>query len=593
MKSFYLYLLAFFIALPGMAQRKSSVKWGQDFKLKKGSIDLKVIDSDKSGIYLQEEHLAMKSYYVFGASFRSSGTLVKMNANLSEIYRHSYNKDLRGKEFEQFFPCAGDLFIIASAYHKGDKMLELFAAKVDKATGELSVRWKQIASFQQERKNDKVRFKLAYNADSTKMMLVSSIQGKERNEYKIQEFDSKLKASKPIVISNEFEAKKYELEDVLYTVNNKVVLVGRVYEYEEGKKKKDKFLDFSHYNIRVYDATGKQQTEINTSVNGRWLSSTKVLQEKNEDLVLAAFYSNEKKARRVDGLLVQRIDINTGKVISTNDKAINAAMLSDGNNEDDDDKEDDKQDKGDKVARKGGKAKTEKNGKAAKEGTKESKEEAEGFSRYMKFRNIFYTSDGGLMILAEAFHSYIYTTSYYSPGVNGAPGTMKTTTYQVFQSDDLLMCKIAASGNIDWMHVLPKSQTEHYAAGSSSGRGTGLSLTTSYFSLLNYPYYSGFGALHSGHNLSIVLNDNPKNMDITAAGQKFKSVRAFGRSECFLVSVDDVTGKITRKVLFNNRDIPTAMPGKGVVIGNDLYLVGRSDRAFGKTRIAAGKISVK
>ncbi|WPV66935.1 HipA N-terminal domain-containing protein [Chitinophaga sp. LS1] len=39
--------------------------------------------------------------------------------------------------------------------------------------------------------------------------------------------------------------------------------------------------------------------------------------------------------------------------------------------------------------------------------------------------------------------------------------------------------------------------------------------------------------------------------------------------------------------------IPTAMPRKCAIIGNDLYLVGCSDRIFGKTKIAVGKISVK
>ena len=76
-----------------------------------------------------------------------------------------------------------------------------------------------------------------------------------------------------------------------------MILVGRLYEYQEGKKKKDKFLDFANYNIRLYNEQGKQQTEISTSINGKWLTSTNLVLEKNKDLVLVAFYNNNKRGK--------------------------------------------------------------------------------------------------------------------------------------------------------------------------------------------------------------------------------------------------------------------------------------------------------
>lgn len=595
MKFIYLYLLTLIISISSFAQQKSSVKWGDNIKLKKGSTDLKVICTDNTGIYLEEAHIKMKSYYVIGASYRGSGMLVKMDANLSEIYRRNYDRDLRGKEFEQFFPLGNDLFIFASTYSRRDRMLELYAAKVDKTTGDLSIRWQRLASFQQDSKKDKIEFKLSYNTDSTKAMIVSSVQGNERNEYKVQEFDSKLKGAKPVVISNEFEAKKYQLEDVIYTANKKIILVGRTYEYEEGKKKKEKFLDFNHYNIRMYNENGKQESEINTTINGKWLNSTKLLQEKNQDLILAAFYSNEKKSRKVNGLLVQRIDANTGQVISTIDKAINDAMLSDSDGVEDDDKEDGKETKTSKKGKDSKENNEDKDGKTAKDGkeTNNGKNEGEGFSRYMQFRNIFYASDGGLMILAESFDTYTYSTSTYTPGTNGAPGTWSSTTYRVYSSGNLLLCKVAGKGDIDWLQVVPKSQMERYAIGYSS-YGYGATINGGgFFFPLKLPFYSGFGVIRSGSNINLVLNDNPRNAGVTQAGQKVRSINRFGKSDCFIITVDDLSGKITRKVIFNNKEIPTAMPRKGAVFGTDLYLIGCSGRLFGKTKVAVGKISVK
>ena len=52
--------------------------------------------------------------------------------------------------------------------------------------------WKPLTSFQKEEKKDDISFKITYNADSTKMVVVSSIEGKEKNTYQVQEFDKNL-----------------------------------------------------------------------------------------------------------------------------------------------------------------------------------------------------------------------------------------------------------------------------------------------------------------------------------------------------------------------------------------------------------------
>ena len=121
------------------------------------------------------------------------------------------------------------------------------------------------------------------------------VEGREKNNYEVRQFDDKMKQiDKPIAITNEFDPKTFVLEDVVYALNGNVVMVGREYEYQEGKKKKAKFLDFKNYNIRIYNNQGKQVNQINTAINAKWLVSTKVMQIPAKELVLAAFYSDEK-----------------------------------------------------------------------------------------------------------------------------------------------------------------------------------------------------------------------------------------------------------------------------------------------------------
>ncbi|WP_276481658.1 hypothetical protein [Paraflavitalea pollutisoli] len=579
MLRYFLILAATAMAGSAYAQ-KQSITWGEEFKLKKGSNNIAVVHTDASGVYLQEDHVVMKSYFLIGASYRGSASLVKLDSKLQELYRNDFNKELRGKEFETFFSFRDKLLIIASEYHKSEQTMEVFAAEIDKGTGELRESFKPLTSFQKEEKKNAIEFKLIPNSDTTKIVMISSITGKEKNTYQVQEYDKSLKAiTKPATISNEFEAKTYQLEDVLYTTDRKIVLVGRVFEYQEGKKKKEKFLDFANYNIRIYDDRGKQLNEINTNVNGKWLNSTKLMLGKGKDLILASFYSKEKKGA-TNGLLVQRIDASTGKVLSTAEKDINYSMIATDSGEAEKDDDDDK-DKESKAERK------------ERESLAKIKDEGEGFSKFMLFRNIFYTADNGLVLLAEKYHHYEYISQSYTAGTNGSPGRWTTYYNYVYECGEILMCKIDANNNIGWLQIVPKAQREVIrSSGGSTGAGFGVSFS-SFFASGARPFYAGFGAIQTKNQIHLVFNDHTKNAGVTQPGQSVKGIATYRKSDCFIVSLDEVGGKFQRKLFFSNADVPTSMPRHSAVIGQDMYVVGKTDRLFGKTKLAVGKITSK
>ena len=563
-----------------LTAQNANVTWGDEFKLKKGSTDLEVIHADNSGIYVKESHMALKSYFVIGASTRESASLIKLDKTLTEVYHNDFNKELKGKEFDQLYFLKEKLFLLATDYSKKEKTLTLFAAEIDKGSGELAGDWVEVTSWQKEERGDDINYRVTCNSDSTKMVLVSSIEGKEHNNYEVRQFDANLKAAgKPIAISNEFDPKTFDLEDVLYTSNGNVVMVGRIYEYEEGKKKKAKYLQFTNYNVRIYDNSGKQINEVNTNIAGKWLMSTKLVQLPAKELVLAAFYSNEKKGREVNGMLVQRIDPVSGTVISTNQKDINTAMISALEEDSGDDDNDDES----------------KKERKEREKLEKIQNDEEGFSRYMRFRNFIYTADKGLVILAEKYNSYTYTSVSYSSGSFGGVGGRQTsTTYQVYECGDMMMSKMDAKGNINWLQVLPKQQREVIVTDSHSGPSSGISFYSNFFTGgYNWPFYAGFGVLANSSNINIVFNDHKKNENVLQLGQKVKKINYFGKSNCYLVTLDPNTGKYKRSVLFANNDVPTAMPRLGSVLGNDFYMTGKEDRMLGKTKIAIAKLTLK
>lgn len=561
-----------------------AIKWGEEFKLRKGSTDLEVIYADSSGIYLQEGHMMLMSNYMIGGTFGESASLVKVDKNLSEIYRRDFNSELKGKQFVQFFVCRDKMFLFASEYSRRDKTLSFFAAEVNKKSGTLTGGWTPVTSFQKEEKKGDIHFKIIPNSDSTKIVFVSSVEGKAKNEYHVREFDNTMKTTgMSVAITNEFEPKKFQLEDVLYTNQQKIILVARLLEYEEGKKKKEKFLDFTTYNIRIYGVNGKQEAEINTNINGKWMNSAR-LQEKDKDLVLTAFYSNEKKGKTVDGLLVQRIDPASGKVFATSEKQINHSMLS--TSADETATEGSDEDEESKAERK------------ERERLDKIKDEGEGFSKYMQFRDIFYTSDGGLILLAEQYRHYVtFVRKYSTTGVNATAGNMSETPYSVYECGDILACKIDAAGNIGWLQVVPKAQRERILGyGGWYTNISDMSVSTgprNFFDPFNMPFYGGFGAVQTGTSIQLIFNDHPKNEAVIQPGQQVKLITRFSKSDCFVLSIDETTGKCTRKFFFSNTDVPTAMPRLGSVIGKDMYIVGKEDRVLGKTKIAIAKISIK
>src|SRR6202000_1452917 len=105
------------------------------------------------------------------------------------------------------------------------------------------------------------------------------------------------------------------------------ILVGRVSEYEEGKKEKDKNIVFKNYSIRLYNPKGKVIRNIKTDYGDKFLVTTRVIQQKDE-LVLLAFFSDGKNRKEINGLLVQRINPITGEILSTIKQRMTNALVS-------------------------------------------------------------------------------------------------------------------------------------------------------------------------------------------------------------------------------------------------------------------------
>lgn len=525
------------------------ITWGDEFKVRiGGGTKMKILAADASGVYLEEKGTAPVEI--------ESARLTKLDNNLHAVYAKVYTRELKEKKFEAFFALRDKLLIISSDYHRKEKTYEIFAAEINGSSGELIGSWKSIANFKKEDRDQNINFKLMPNADTTGFVIISSIASKEKAICQVQEFDENLVAAiQPVTISNEFEVKAYSLEDVLYTDDRKIILVGKVLLYPEGKRKAESDLEIANYYIRIYDEHGRQISDVNTSIKGRWLINTKVLLTKNKELVLAGFFSNSKKIV-ADGFVVMRIDPSTGKVIGATEKELNYSMLTADNNEE--------------------------NGE-----DKSGRKEGEALPKYMTFRNIFHTADGGLVLLAE---NYKDDLDRPTPGWNvKGPSFSSELKNSYFESGEVMMCKLDAGNNINWLHILPKAQHERVGKGLIDYEG--IVYNSAFFYESYVPFYCGFGAMQFNGKINIFFNDNPKNANVVQPGQKLYTAKKLSDSHCYRVTLNEITGKYERNDFFNNSEVPTPMIRHARVFGNAMYVIGKSPEGIGRTKLAVAKIT--
>jgi hypothetical protein len=76
-----------FLPVISSAQRYK-ILWGDETKMKKSTVDMKLVAADKTGAYFVEGQLALKGYYVITVTMKTTYKLVKFD--------HGFNQCLKG-----------------------------------------------------------------------------------------------------------------------------------------------------------------------------------------------------------------------------------------------------------------------------------------------------------------------------------------------------------------------------------------------------------------------------------------------------------------------------------------------------------------
>jgi hypothetical protein len=584
MKKIWLFASFLITSLPGFSQTYK-LTWGEEMKLKKGTTDLDIITADNSGLYVTEQRVKLKSYFVIGATYGNAYKLIKLDKNFGEVYDKEYKKELKGLDFHSFQPLEEDLFMFATDYDKKAKEFVVLGSKVDKSSGDLNGDFLELGRFGLESKRDDYDMKMTSIQNGKAFLMVSNISNKDRVSLAVSVLDKTLKRKESAVINMSFNPGLYQLEDVKFTNDKKIVVMGREFEEVEYGKRKRKKLVFKQYVMSVYNNKGKKEKDVVMDAADRYIISGKLIEQPSGELLLAGFYSNTAKKEELNGFFINKLNPVEGQMTLSSFKEINAGML--GNSFEDAADEDAES----------------KASKKAAEKAKADDEEVDFPNSYVIKSVDISPADNSIIISSEIskYSYYSYTTQSY----NNATKMWSTQWHYVhsFTNRDILVINADKDGNIRWINDIPKSQVEEITSSSRSGSGIGFSYDQgSFFAQAGgMPFYSSFARLIYNNNLILLFNDHNSNNVIAEYGNKVKTISNFRkRSTAYAIAIDLATGKMTRKILGVNNEETILMPRHAYVVGDNTNnktgeIISPSWRmhALAKTELRFAQITVR
>lgn len=543
---------------------------GEEVKLKKGTGDLDIIAADNSGLYFTEERRAT-TMLNFGGN-TTAHRLYKLDKNFGEVFDKDYKKELKGLAFQGFQEMGKDLFIFATDYERKTRSFKVYGSKVDRNSGELVGDFTELGDYDLESRKDDYEMKVTRIKNGNAFLMVSNISAKDRVSIGICLLDKNLKKIENTVIDLSFQPNLYQLQDVQYTQNNKIILLGKEFEEAQIGKKKKKRLVFKQYVMGIYNNKGQKEKDVALNADDRYIISGKLIEQASGDLLLAGFYSNAAKKEDLNGFFINKVNPETGALLVSSFKEINSGMLGKSYEDEGDDDEE------------------------AKEIRKELKkardnDEEEEFPNNFIIRSVdINPSDNSVIITSEV--SKYYFNMYTSYNYNTR--SYNTTYTHRFINQDVLLIHADKDGNIKWLNVLPKSQSETVRTSGNSPSSLNYDWASYFAHAGGMPFYSSYKSFLQNNSLYIVMNDHTSNNVNPGYGDKVKTVTNFRKkSNVYGVSIDLATGKMTRKIIGSNNEETILMPRHAYLVNNELFVPSWRMRVMAKTELRFAKITVK
>lgn len=533
MKILSAHLFALF-ALSSSAQKISSVS-SDEMKVTVSTGFYETIYADEKESFFRYSTLPNPNF----TTDRQSGIndLIKFDKDMKQVY--AINLDSKIKEGAIYFILAvkDNIWIVYHDWEKKDKLLNLFARKLNKETGELDENIRAIGSITPAKEPE--AYTISISPDYSTILIASRIFNADKEKTTVQ----------VIITDNGFNKKSMESFDVNvpsedYTIANailnkggdKLSVAGLVYK-KTGKKKSTILTYLDHVLITTKDKS-KSVSEVSFKAEGYMLSGSSFLSRWTMDdkLLMATYFCDPIKDNNYalfrNGVLTGRFDLNKGTVdYSVQNKFTrqDAIYLTNGF---------------------------------------DRKKDSAYLNEVYKLKDLIDLGpDKGFVLIGEyswsSARSVTSVSGNYSRELSG------------FSYGGLKIIRINSQGNREWLRPVAKYQDETYT--------TGAGFTYDHLPVMNpassyhirtdrFPIYSGYGMRIKNDQLQLVYNDDPTTVKSIEMEDIYKKVVKFDNSQMVMVSVNLSTGKAEKKLIATNFSGTILMPRFADTFGNYFFI---------------------
>jgi len=532
---------AILLLLPGLLfvqfclSQHYTVKVGETMEAPNREKFLSVIHADDANVYLLNEHYKHQNY-----NFKSDmeQVLYKLDQQCNVVYKKHLTD-----EFGQFFGSVihfkGQLFLFGQNEPKKNEKYIVTATIINATDGKVLVKDKTLATID-PLANGKgwCSKKVKLVNDGNHILLTVNQVNEEEKKLHVFTIEPTAVVTAPVSLTYS-KAPHHNLIDQVYLEGSKIIFGLNNYEYTDKKKRDDYQKDLT---IFTYDTKGTLLNKTVVDVPGKYISTLRTFEPVKGKVMVSGFYSNERNGDEVNGIFSVAADVQTGNII--NRSSLELTQLSMGH---------------------------------ADEGSKKALKGVEGkfHVKHLAINPV----NAGYLLVAENNEGLTFESAKYNNDLSrGFTGTTYSSTHSVY-SQDILIAALDANGNIKSLHSIPKSQVERSGAAPN---------------MTDFPLYSSFAVVETAKGLHLVFNDHSDNEQVTGKADKFKKADDFDDARVFILTVDFITGAITRKAVTEiDNDKLVAAPKNFLAYRNNVYFPASKKRPLGKSEFKLNKITIQ
>lgn len=502
MKNVLLFTVALLATISTYGQLKVgnvNLDFGPTIESQKESI-IHIAGTENGTIYTLA--LKKKAYFIQSYDEGSQELKKSVEIDLDKI-------DNRRVDVEDFVLIDGKLYLMASFYNRKANVNNFVAYPVNE---DLKLgKYKKLLAVKVPKDSQRGAFffKPSYDDINYLVMHIGIFEKEENLKYTINLLDRELNLVHEEKVSTSFEDRKdleYEVSDFDVNSNGDIFIV--INESYRDKKNKTMVNNLSLHTY--YAGKGYAKEDVNISLDGKKVVNCNLISTRDGRLHLVGFFSDLRKSGRaefgLEGIFDVAVDTETNAVVKEtfNDFTFET--------------------------------------KKKLIGERRAKKDKD-LKPYYRNTHLIEKDNGGILILSEYYLRVVGNTSGIGP---------LAFTPITYITNEIIVTSLNDDGTLEWSNVIPKEQQVTVTQFSVGLAGSGSNGSVSVSVGLLFPiavlgsgpeFLSGLPMYENG-KLSVIINDDPKNIGITDIDD-VKKVRNVNKMIPVIFEFDEA-GKMTR-----------------------------------------------